>query len=215
MRLPRTLLARRRLLGSAALLLAARWSRPSLAAVPTGDAAEKVVQRLVERVWGLLADGRMDQDDLQRLLPALEEETDLDLLARLSLGRYWRRATPAQQTEYVALFRRYVLQNFARRLQQFAGAEIGAPEEHFQIVASHPVGDRDVVVESRLLPPSRPPFEVDWRLRERQSEPVIIDLVVEGISLLVTQRSEFAAVMERSGMDGLLAQLRSRVAEPV
>jgi phospholipid transport system substrate-binding protein len=51
-------------------------------------------------------------------------------------------------------------------------------------------------------------------LRERPGEPVIIDLIVEGISLLVTQRSEFAAVLERSGVDGLLTELRARVAQP-
>ena len=53
-------------------------------------------------------------------------------------------------------------------------------------------------------------MNVDWRLRVQDDQPVIIDLIIEGVSLLVTQRSEFAAVIERSDMDGLLAELRAR-----
>jgi phospholipid transport system substrate-binding protein len=58
----------------------------------------------------------------------------------------------------------------------------------------------------------RPPLKVDWRIRERgDGDLVAIDVIIEGISLVVTQRSEFSAVIERSGMDGLLAELRQRV----
>jgi phospholipid transport system substrate-binding protein len=55
---------------------------------------------------------------------------------------------------------------------------------------------------------------VDWRLRPRDDRPVIIDLIIEGASLLVSQRSEFAAVIERSSMDGLLTELRARAQAP-
>ena len=56
-----------------------------------------------------------------------------------------------------------------------------------------------------------PPLKVDWRVRERDDGGLVaIDVIVEGVSLIVTQRSEFAAVIERQGMDGLLAELRQR-----
>jgi phospholipid transport system substrate-binding protein len=51
---------------------------------------------------------------------------------------------------------------------------------------------------------------VDWRLRDGGGGPVVIDVIIEGVSLLVSQRSEFAAVIERSDMEGLLAELQAR-----
>jgi len=61
-----------------------------------------------------------------------------------------------------------------------------------------------------VQPQSGDSLSVDWRLREGDDGPVIIDVIIEGVSLLVSQRSEFAAVIERSNMEGLLAELQAR-----
>jgi phospholipid transport system substrate-binding protein len=207
-------LRRRQLvLGSLALL---PWLVPGgvARALPSVAAAEEVVQRLVDQVLRLLGEGGVDNLDQGDLLSVLDEGTDLTLLGRLVLGRYWREANQRQRTEYLQLFRHYMLQTLVQRLRQYVGSDLSYAGERFQIIASRPVGERDVLVQSRVAPPSSQPLRVDWRLRERPGEPVIIDLIVEGISLLVTQRSEFAAVLERGGVDGLLAELRVRVTQP-
>jgi phospholipid transport system substrate-binding protein len=209
-----TLLDRRQLIGASLALLGSLVPGRLAWSVPSAAAAEEVVQRLVDQVWQLLAERGVEQVDNQDLHSVLDEGTDLSLLGRLVLGRYWRHANPRQRTEYLRLFRHYMLQTFVQRLRQYAGTDLGHPGARFQIIASRPVGERDVLVQSRMAPPTTPPLRVDWRLRERPGEPVIIDLIVEGISLLVTQRSEFAAILERSGVDGLLAELRARVAQP-
>ena len=203
---------RQLILGGLALLSWPLPRRLALAA-PTATVAEEVVQRLVDQVWQLLAGGEIDSVDQGELLSVLEEGTDLSLLGQLVLGRYWRQANPTQRTEYLRLFRRYMLQTFVQRLRQYVGSDLGFAGERFQIIASRPVGQRDILVQSRVAPPSSQPLRVDWRLRERPGEPVIIDLIVEGISLLVTQRSEFAAVLERGGIDRLLSELQARVSQ--
>jgi phospholipid transport system substrate-binding protein len=207
-------LRRRQLvLGGLALL---PWLVPGRVAraLPSAAAAEEVVRRLVDQVLRLLGEGGVDNLDQNDLLSVLDEGTDLTLLGRLVLGRYWREANQRQRTEYLQLFRHYMLQTLVQRLRQYVGSDLGYVGERFQIIASRPVGERDVLVQSRVAPPSAQPLRVDWRLRERPGEPVIIDLIVEGISLLVTQRSEFAAVLERGGVDGLLTELRARVTQP-
>ena len=209
-----TSLERRQLIGACLALLVSLVPGRVARAGPSAAAAEEVVRRLVDQVWQLLAERGVEQVDNQDLHSVLDEGTDLSLLGRLVLGRYWRQANPRQRTEYLHLFRRYMLQTFIERLRQYAGTELGPSGARFQIIASRPVGERDVLVQSRVAPPTSQPLRVDWRLRERPGEPVIIDLIVEGISRLVTQRSEFAAVLERSGVDGLLAELRARVAQP-
>jgi phospholipid transport system substrate-binding protein len=180
----------------------------------TPAAAEEVVRRLVDQVWRMLAENGIENVDRDHLLAVVDEGADLSLLGRLVLGRYWRQANPRQRAEYLQLFRHYIFQTFVQRLGQYVGGDLGYVSERFQIIASREVSERDVLVQSRLAPPTGQPVRVDWRLREGQGEPVIIDLIVEGVSLLVTQRSEFAAVLERSGIDGLLAELRVRVTQP-
>lgn len=209
-----TSLDRRSLIAASLALLGALMPARALRAVPTVAAAEEVVQRLVDQLWQLLAEQGGDEIDQQDLIAVLEEGTDLTLLGRLVLGRYWRQANPRQRTAYLRLFRRYMVQTFVQRLRQYVGNDPGEPGAAFQVVASRPVGSRDILVQSRLLPPNSQPLRVDWRLRERPDGPVIIDLIIEGISLLVTQRSEFAAVLERNGVDGLLTELHARVTQP-
>lgn len=208
----RSLRRRQLILGGFALLSCLLPRRLALAA-PTPSVAEEVVQRLVDQVWYLLASGSVDSVDQDDLLSVLEGGTDLSLLGQLVLGRYWRQANPRQRSEYLRLFRRYMLQTFVQRLRQYVGSDLDFAGERFQIIASRPVGQRDILVQSRVAPPSSQPLRVDWRLRERPGEPVIIDLIVEGISLLVTQRSEFAAVLERGGIDRLLSELQARVSD--
>jgi phospholipid transport system substrate-binding protein len=201
--------ARRGALGMvlAAALLASIGS--DARAQPSG--AESVVQDLAQQIWTLLERQDLDKTSrVEELAGVLESRTDVDLLSRLVLGRYWRVMSDEQRTGYQELFRVVVMRDLATRLDRYASDASGSVEDHFQIVAASRVSDDDVVVRSHVIPESGKPVTVDWRLRQRPDGPVIIDLVIEGVSLLVSQRSEFASVIERSDMDGLLAELRAR-----
>ena len=204
-------LGRRQLLAMAVgTALAPLWCRVAAAESPAGR-AEALVAELAEHAWALIQSGELDQRSrLDRLSALLESMTDVALLSRLVLGRHWQRLTADQQTGYEQLFGDVVLRNLARRLDQYAYGTEGPLERHFRITGSLPAGRDDVLVRSKVAPPTGETLSVDWRLRMQGDQPVIIDLIIEGVSLLVSQRSEFAAVIERSDMDGLLAELRAR-----
>jgi phospholipid transport system substrate-binding protein len=178
-------------------------------------AAAQVVQGLVEDIWTTL---RRDDDDQNRrvdeLMAVLDARTDVALISRLALGRHWSRLPESQRQDYQALFRDVVIRSMARRLSTYAEDAKAPLEERFRIVSSAPVGERDVLVRSKVFPSRGQPLNLDWRLRTEGSGPVIIDLIIEGASLLVAQRSEFAAVIERGDLDGLLAELRARAESP-
>jgi phospholipid transport system substrate-binding protein len=175
------------------------------------SAAESVVQDLAQQIWTLLERPDLDKSSrVQELTGLLESKTDVGLLSRLVLGRYWRLMSDEQRKGYQELFRVVVMRDLATRLDRYASDASGSVEDHFKIVAASRVSDDDVVVRSTVIPEAGKPVTVDWRLRQRAEGPVIIDLVIEGVSLLVSQRSEFASVIERSDMDGLLAELRAR-----
>ncbi len=195
----------RRLLLKAIPLLTLACALPSQAAAAASpEDAREVIQSVGQQVLDILKDGGTQEQKFDQLVSLLDKWIDLDLVARLILARHWRTAEEAQQAEYLKLFRAYALDSLASKLHIYNGQE-------FEVTSSTPAGKRDAVVKTLIYSPDRPPLNVDWRLRERKDGSLVaIDLIVESVSLIVTQRSEFGAVVERSGMDGLLDELRQR-----
>ena len=199
------ILGRRRLLaGGLGLALLALASWQGVRAEPSADAARTLIETVGEDVLVILRDASLsDQQKFDRLVELLEGPIDLDLVARLILGRHWRTASEAQRDEYLDLFRAFALHTLASRLDVYGGQD-------FEVTGAKVVGRQDALVSTRILSDG-PPLPVDWRVRELDDQRLVaIDVIVAGVSLIVTQRSEFGAVIERQGLDGLLAELRRR-----
>lgn len=206
--MPSSRLARRPVLLAllAAGLLPFDWR--AVRAAPSPDAARALIEKVSAEVLAVLSNQDLaDRQKFDALVELLEGPIDLDLVARLILGRHWRAADDAQRQQYLDLFRDYALANLASKLHLYRG-------QSFEVTGAKMVSDKDALVTSRILSDGEPPLQVDWRLRERDGAgPVTIDLIVEGVSLIVTLRSEFASVIERQGFDGLLAELRQRIVQ--
>jgi phospholipid transport system substrate-binding protein len=140
------------------------------------------------------------EDTFRRLLA---EGFEMEFIGRFVLGSTWRTATPEQQQDYLTAFREYVLKTYSRRLGGYAG-------EQFSVTGARPAGKQDVLVQTRIDRPSAAPIMADWRVRQFDGGFKIIDIAVEGVSMAVTQRAEFAAVINRDGLDGLVQALRAR-----
>ena len=133
----------------------------------------------------------------------LENKFDLDFISRFVLGRYWRQATVDQRDEYQSLFFEFILRTYAARLSSYAG-------QNFAVENAVEAGANDVIVRSLISGGAGPPLRADWRVRDADGVPHIIDVSVEGISMSITQREEFASVVQREGVEGLLKILRAR-----
>ena len=169
--------------------------------------AERFIQDLGDRTLAVLEQPVGPQQKLDELKLLLDQSTDLELVARLVLGRYWRQATPEQQAEYVQLFKQLVMQTMAERFSWYTG-------ETFEITGAKPVDERDTMVATRILRPAgKAPIQVDWRVRETGGAFLLIDILAEGVSMVVTQRAEAAEVIGQNGIAGLLAQMRDRLAQ--
>ncbi len=179
-------------------------------AEPDVEAAQAVIKDLGEEVLEVLGpDGQKDEQQLEKLTQLLQEAIDLDVTGRLILAKNWRRVSEDQREAYLDLFRPYALDNLASKIRA-SSAEI--PLQDFEIVKGEVVGKNDVLVSTDLYWPGYPPYRLDWRLRSQDDGSLVaIDVMVQGISMVVTQRAEFASVIERSGFDGLLDQMRNQV----
>ena len=123
------------------------------------------------------------------------------------LGRYWRKATKEQKKEYFKLFEDLLVEMYVDRFARYPGSSLNVSKA----LGS---GGRDVVVASQLnRAGGQPPVKVEWRIRAREGKYKVIDLIVEGLSMGQTQRSEFASVIRQNGgtVEGLLAELRKKI----
>lgn len=145
----------------------------------------------------------------QKFKKILTNYFDVPSIARFSLGRHWRQATSEQKKDYVALFGKYLARSYATKLGGYTG-------EQFKILSERDLGNkRDVMVNTSIERTSGPPIKVGWRVRNRKDSKAVIDVMVEGVSLVVAQRNEFSSVVRRDGLKGLLDALRKHTAKAV
>jgi len=172
--------------------------------------ARSFIENVGTRTVAILKDPALGKDaKLDRLVAMLDDTTNLQLVAQLVLGRYWRTATPAQRTEYVRLFEAVLIKAMARRLNGYGG-------ETFVIASARAVDERDTEVETQLVRPTGgAPIRVKWRVRQESGRLAIVDIVAEDVSMVVTYRSEVAEIVSRDGMDGLIAAMNDWLNRPV
>lgn len=168
----------------------------------------KFIQSLGDKAVSILANKKISaQERNDQFRNMLRESFDLNTIARFVIGRSWLTATEPQRTEYMSLFESLVVKTYSDRFALYTG-------EGFKVRSTTPEGEKDFVVSSDIThPDGTPPTSVVWRVRQKGDKMGIIDVVVEGVSMSVTQRQEYSSVIQRNGGDieGLLALMRERV----
>ena len=131
------------------------------------------------------------ETELRRLL---NDHFDVEFISRFVLSRFWRTASEQERAEFRQVFEDYVIAAYGRRFGGFNG-------EKFAILGAYPRDDERTLVRTDVSRPSGETLTVDWIVQKRAANGGlgIIDIVVEGVSMMVTQRSEFLAVLQREG----------------
>ncbi len=126
-------------------------------------------------------------------------------MARRVLGRHWRAASEAQRDRYIALFRNYVVNLHAVQLGGYAG-------ESYTVLRQQRLREKESLVIARLKRQYGPPLSMNFRVRQMNDRLRIIDVTIAGVSLIVTKRSEFDAIIRHEGLPGLLRRLDEKQA---
>jgi len=196
-------MTRRSVLTAAFVLMAAALAPAALAAA---DPAA-VINNLGNRALEVLGKSATPAQRAARFQELFREDFDVPGIARFVLGRYWKTATPEQQQEFVKLFEDYIALVYSAQLSAYSG-------ETLKVTGSRPGPEGAIVASEIVRPTGGSPVKVEWHLTDRNGTYKINDVAVDGISMAVTQRSEFAAVIQRSGgqVQGLITQLREKTA---
>jgi len=174
---------------------------------------EEMVRKVTEDVLAAIkSDKALQAGDRQKALALAEQKVmphiDFAEATKLAVGKAWTTATPEQQKKLVGEFRAMLVRIYSNAIDVYRGQTMKVQP------VSTPAGATDVTVRNQYLRPGRPPVHVDYAIRKTSEGWKIYDINVEGMSLVLTYRSEFEQVTRQSGVEGLLKRLAEKNTPP-
>ena len=142
-------------------------------------------------------DKQKRKNELQNLL---QEKFDMQLISKVILGsKVTKSATSDQLNKFSKAFELHIVKIYSSQLGTYKGQVF--------TVNNTEIKKKDAFVYSTIESPDYPTTNIVWRLRERGSVPKVIDMQVEGVSLLRTKKNDFAMILDQIGLDGLISKL--------
>ena len=169
---------------------------------------EAFIDGLGAEVIAVLADKTLDQQKRElKFREVLNASFDAETTGRVVLGRYWGIATEQERERFQPLYREYLIRIDAARFSRFSG-------EKFVVKGVRRESDGDLSVQSEIQPPAAggPTYQVNWRVRQEKGVYRIVDVIADGVSLLVTHNQEFSSIIQNGGgkVQSLLDALQAR-----
>ncbi|MFQ5971429.1 MAG: phospholipid-binding protein MlaC [Alphaproteobacteria bacterium] len=189
----------------------------ALAGSPTGAAqaqtyvtgAREFITALADEAMTTLTEPDLSSDERrQRFRRLFQEGFAVAGIARFALGRYWRKASDNERDEYVELFEDVIVNVWADRFADYSGQKFSITDATSTRSARE--DEQAALVRSVFWSAPDSPVRIDWRVANKGEIYKITDVFVEGVSMASTHRDEFAAVVRREGVGGLLSELRER-----
>lgn len=182
------------------------------AAKASPEDATGFIDSLSARVVTIVADKGISPDAKEKTLEVMfKESVDVAWIGKFVLGKYWRTASEDQRARYQQFYDPFLIRSYTSRFREYSG-------EKSEALGAKETKDGEYVVNTRIIRPGAAPILVDYRVRRMDSKGTkpsyrVFDVIVEGVSLLATQRSEFSTVIARDGMDSLIKKLEARAAQ--
>jgi phospholipid transport system substrate-binding protein len=197
----------RRLLLASAALLPALIVAGGPARADATDAAQAFIANLGKQLIGVVNGPGAIAEKEAAMEKLIDRDIDIAAVARFCLGRFWRTATPDQQRDYTGLFRAVMVRNITGKVGEYQGVTLD--------VGKAQAREDDVAVTSVVTRPNNAPSKVDW-IVTATGEPKVIDVVAEGTSLRLTQRSDYSSFLASHGnnVQALIDAMRKQSANP-
>ncbi len=201
-----------RVLITSVLFLFVALSSPVLAqdqAIDDPEGAMVFIRDLAGQTQEIWSDNALTRAERTKaFVDVFEAATDVKLIGQLILGRHYRNATPAQREAYLLAIRSYILNEFDKRMAQVGFREL-------EVTGTTPASGRrgHLFVRTSVKRDEGDPILADWRVRKSDGQFQIVNLEVEGINLVITNREFFATRVKAVGLDGLISELEEAAIE--
>ncbi len=189
-----------------ALLLVAVGASPSNAADDPAitSAPRQLIDETALQIIDILAmKEETPESRIRRIEEIAYEIFDFTTMSKLVLARNWRKLDKEKRAEFVREFKRHLSRTYGTRLDRY-------DQEKVDVYAAQVEVRDDVSVKTRIVGGQFDGAEISYRLRNRKDQWRIIDVVIEGVSLVSNYRSQFAEVLNSGTIDDLLAKLRDK-----
>ncbi len=187
------------------LLVAIAGAALQLRAGPENDPTAIVEQLQASLLQVMREAGQLGyQGRYARLAPVIEASHGLSRIARVAVGRYWKKLDAEQQAVYVKTFIEFSIATYARRFDSYSG-------ETFQIDSQQQTAANQAVVRTALVKTNGEQVSLDYILRRVDGRWRIINIIADGVSDLALKRAEYTSMIRRRGIDALIAELRAKI----
>lgn len=186
--------------GAAAATLGAT---PTLSFALTDSAARTLVDRIVKEINRVIASGKSVSSMIRDFEQIFARYADVNIIARSTLGADSRRASAAQMRAFTDAFRGYIARKYGKRFNEFVGGKIEVKGVR-RVKSWHEV-------RSTVYLRGEAPFEVLFLVSDRSGKDLFFDMVIEGVSLRLSERTEIGAMLDRrkGNIDAMIQDLRS------
>lgn len=184
----------------------ALWVAPLHAQAGAEANASKFVDKVASDVLDIVTSEALDEEAKKDKINAIFLKiVDMDFVGKFVLGKHWRNADAGQRSKYMAAYKPFLINNYVSRITKYSGQ-------------SYKLGNtrkdsKDYLVRMDLIDPNGPNVIMDYRVRPQGGTFKVVDIVIESVSLLTTQRSEFNSVVDKKGLDYLIEALEKKVAK--
>ncbi len=174
-------------------------------ATAPANAKEAFIQGMGSRVLAVLKDNKKSFAQRQTTLRNLfVEVVDTDWIAKFVLGTSWRNATPEQKAKYTELYRTYLTETYISKFDEDSETKV----KDITIKGIKEGTDNTFTAQTEIVQSgNQPAVKVDYLLRQKDDQFKVIDINIEGVSLLATHRQEFNALAAQNGIDGVIQKL--------
>ena len=165
------------------------------------------VMEITETAINTLTNKSVDQNKKEAQFGKLfDKNFDVPSISRFVLGKYWKQASLDQKKNFIKAFRNYIVKTYSSRFNEYSGEKLKLIDFENQ---SNP---KIFLVHTILEREDDPVIKVDWRIGKKKDRFVILDIIIEGISLAITQRSEFVSVIDQNegNIDQLISLLKEK-----
>ena len=154
------------------------------------------VQSTVNRASEILSNNLSKEEKIKKLKKVALETVDIKGIGFYTLGKHRKSLNDEQKKEYSELFNKYFLKSFSSRLAEYSNPKI-------DVTSQEKINEKYTIVSSVLIATNeRPEVKIDWRIYTKdRNNPLIRDLIIEGLSLARTQKEEFSSILNSNDGD--------------